>query len=228
MVKTMSIENLIDSEGFEIQWKNETYEVLEEGVVREIIGGCEQIGEDLGAVETIFGDPEDAENWHPQAESNSCAIACQEFVAEQLLNRDFSEHEMIEYAQKNGWYKPTEGTPRSDVGNLLESLGLEVERVSNNSITDLMQALADGEKVICGVNNMILAEPRLADMPGLTGNHAVEFIGVDFSNPHNPQVILNDPGVKNGQAIRHNMDVFVKSWNTCNNYAVIAGKSEAA
>lgn len=224
----MSIENLFESETQETQEKLEKYGVLENGVVREIIGEMEQPDENLGAVETIFGDPEDAENWHPQKENNSCAIACQEFVAEQLLDREFSEEKMIEYAQERGWYEPKEGTSRSDVGNLLEACGLEVERAENYTVTDLMQALADGEKVICGVNNMILAEPRMADMPGLTGNHAVEFIGVDFSDPKNPQVILNDPGVKNGQAIRHDMDVFMKSWETCNNYAVIAGKGVAA
>ena len=224
----MSIENLFDPEGLEIQEKITLYEVLEDGVVREIIGAVEQPAEDLGAVETIFGDPEDAENWHPQSESNSCAIACQEFVAEQLLDQEFSEQKMIEYAQERGWYEPTEGTPQSNVGNLLEACGLEVERAVNCTVTDLMQSLAEGEKVICGVNNMILEEPRMADMPGLTANHAVEFIGVDFSDPKNPQVILNDPGVKNGQAIRHDLDVFEKAWNTCNNYAVIAGKGVAA
>lgn len=223
----MDYEFTFEPEEQNVEEINEVYEILEDGVVREIIGVMEQPNEDLGDVETIFGDPEDAENWHPQLESNSCAITCQEFVAEQLLDRDFSEHQMIEYAQEKGWYEPTEGTPRADVGNLLEACGLEVERTVNCTVTDLMQALADGEKVICGVNNMILAEPRMADMPGLTGNHTVEFIGVDFSDPHRPQVILNDPGVKNGQAIRHDMDVFMKSWETCDNYAVIAGKGVA-
>lgn len=224
----MGYEFIFGPEELENTEKTLKYEVLEEGVVREIIGPIETACEDLGKVETVFGDPEDAENWHPQLERNSCAIACQEFVAEQLLEQEFSEQKMIEYAQEKGWYEPAEGTPRSNVGNLLEACGLEVERMTNCTVTDLMQALADGEKVICGVNNMILAEPRMADMPGLTGNHAVEFIGVDFSEPHNPKVILNDPGVKNGQAIRHDLDVFMKSWETCNNYAVIAGKVVAA
>lgn len=226
MVK-MGSEFLFNPEEYEVQENIESNEILEDGIIREIIGIRENSCEELGAVETVFGDPEDAENWHHQSEKYSCAIACQEFVAEQLMDRDFSEQEMIEYAQKKGWYEPTEGTSCSDVGNLLEAIGLDVERAENCTVTDLMQALADGEKVICGVNNLILAEPRLAEMPGLTANHAVEFIGVDFSNPHNPQVILNDPGVKNGQAIRHDMDVFVKSWSTCDNYAVIAGKGVA-
>lgn len=223
----MGSEILFNPEEPEIQENMEEIEVLEDGVIREIIGTAEKSCGELGTVETVFGDPEDAENWHHQSEANSCAIACQEFVAEQLLNCNFSEQEMIEYAQKKGWYEPSEGTSSSDVGNLLEAIGLDVERAVNCTVTDLMQSLADGEKVICGVNNLILAEPGLSDMPGLTANHAVEFIGVDFSNPENPQVILNDPGVKNGQGIRHDMETFLKAWDTGSNFAVIAGKGEA-
>jgi len=55
----MSIENLFESETQETQEKLEKYGVLENGVVREIIGEMEQPDENLGAVETIFGDPED-------------------------------------------------------------------------------------------------------------------------------------------------------------------------
>lgn len=220
----MSDELYMMSEMIESQELPVTNELLEEGVIREILGAPEQLEQTAGAMETVFGDPEDAENWHRQTQKNSCSIACQEMVAEQLLDRDFSEQEMIDYAEKQGWYDPAEGTPMSKVGSLLEAIGMDVERVSNCSITDLMQSLADGEKVICGVNNQILKEPRLADMPGLKANHSVEFIGVDFTNPKNPQVILNDPGVKNGQAIRHDMDVFMKAWSTCDNYAVIAGR----
>lgn len=223
----MNNELFFKSENMELRETTEENELLEEGVIREVLGAPERLEETVGAMETVFGDPEDAENWHHQAEKNSCSIACQEMVAEQLLDRDFSEQEMIDYAEKQGWYDPAEGTPMSKVGSLLEAIGMDVERARNCSITDLMQSLADGEKVICGVNNLILAEPRLADLPGLTANHSVEFIGVDFSNPKNPQVILNDPGVKNGQAIRHDMDVFMKAWNTCDNYAVIAGRGVA-
>ena len=199
-------------------------ELLEDGIIRETIGVAEKEGESIGVVETVFGDPEDAKNWHLQSERNSCVIACQEFVAEQLMERDFSEKEMIEYAEKRGWYDPKKGTAKSDVGNLLEAIGLDVERKSNNSITDIMQALSDGEKVICGVNSLILAEPQFADMPGLNADHAVEFIGVDFSNPKEPRVILNDSGRTDGRAIQHNLDVFLKAWDTSDNYAVIVGK----
>ena len=203
-------------------------EELEEGVIREQLGRHEETGEWNEAQERVIGNPEEADDhWHVQSEQNSCAVACQEFVAEQLLDREFSEQELIEYAKERDWYNPAEGTSITDIGKLLEAVGLEVERVQGLSIADLAQSLADGEKVICGVNNMILQEPALAELPGITANHAVEVIGIDYSNPAKPQVILNDPGVLNGKGIRHDLDVFLEAWETSNQFAVIADKKEA-
>lgn len=224
----MSKEYYFRPEQYEARESGEGQEFQEAGIIREIIGAQERAQEEIGNLETVFGDPEDAENWHKQSEKNSCAIACQEFVAEQLLDEDFSEQKMIEYAKAQDWYDPAEGTPKSKVGNLLEAIGLDVERRENCTVTDLMQALADGEKAICGVSCLALAEPRMADVPGLQADHVVEVIGVDLSDEQKPQVILNDPGVKNGKAIRYDLDVFLKAWDTGDNYAVFAGKGDAA
>ena len=133
---------------------------------------------------------------------------------------------MIEYAKERDWYDPAEGTSITDIGKILEDLGLEVERTQGMTIAELVQSLSEGEKVICGVNNMILQEPSLAELPGIKANHAVEVIGVDYSDPAKPQVILNDPGVENGQGIRHDMDVFLEAWETSDNFAVVADKKE--
>lgn len=203
-------------------------EILEDGVIREKLGTPLESGWD-DQQETVIGTPEEADDhWHRQTEMNSCAVACQEFVAEQLLEREFSEQEMIEYAKARDWYDPAEGTSITDMGNLLEAVGLQVERVENLAISDLAMSLAEGEKVICGVNNMILQEPSLVDLPGIDANHAVEVIGIDYNDPCNPVVILNDPGVENGQGIRHDMDVFMDAWKTSNYFAVIASRMEAA
>lgn len=204
-------------------------ELLEDGVIREKLGTDPEISEWYESKETVIGTPEEADDhWHRQSEMNSCAVACQEFVAEQLLDREFSEQEMIEYAKARDWYDPAEGTSITDIGKLLEAVGLQVERIENITISDLAMSLAEGEKVICGVNNMILQEPALADLPGINANHAVEVIGIDYSDPGNPQVILNDPGVENGQGIRHDLDIFMDAWKTSNHFAVIASRKEAA
>ncbi len=203
-------------------------EQLEEGVIRERLGMHEELTEWNEAQEKIIGNPEEADDhWHEQSEQNSCAVACQEFVAEQLLDREFSERELIEYAKERDWYDSAEGTSVTDVGKLLEAMGLEVERAEGLTIAELAQSLAEGEKVICGVNNMILQEPSLAGLPGISANHAVELIGIDYSDPIKPQVILNDPGVRNGRGIRHDMGVFLEAWETSNRFVVTANKKEA-
>ena len=202
-------------------------EQLEDGVFREIIGIMEQT-EMPEQTEAVIGDLEDVENWHPQAEAMSCTVSTQELVAEQLLDQDLSESKMIEYARRKGWYDPVEGASKADTGKLLEEMGFEVQRENNMTVADLLEALASGEKVICAVDNLSLACPEAAFLPGRRANHVVQLVAVDFSDPENPQVILNDTGVPNGQGIRHDLDVFMRAWSKGQNFAVTVGKGDAA
>ena len=89
----MSLE-IWDDDMAEAMEQAEGQQELEEGVLMENIGEMQQ---ELGGLmesfkdffegDDISGDPEkDMENWHHQTEQNSCAVACQEFVAEQLLD----------------------------------------------------------------------------------------------------------------------------------------------
>ena len=204
---------------------------LEEGVVLEHLGehiNVTEFSENDECNDTIAGTPEeDIDEWHEQLEPNSCAISCQTFIAEQLLNTDFSEAEMICKAKEMGIYNPESGTPASEVGDLLENLGLYVDRQYDAEIIDISQALEDGEKIICGVNAGILNDPELANIPGIKADHAVQVIGVDYTNPENVQVILNDPGVSDGQGIRHDLDTFMKAWDTSGNYTAFVDKGVA-
>lgn len=194
-------------------------ELLEEGVSLEHLRAGQGM-ETQEPKERMIGEPyEDMETWSPQAEDNSCAVACQEMIAEQLTGRDFSEEKMIALARERGWYDPESGTTMLDVGKVLEELGMTVERQTGATISDLAAALAQG-KVICGVNNMLLSVPELAMLPGLRANHAVQVIGIDTSDPNRVEVILNDPGVENGRGIRHSMDDFMKAWKTGGNFMV--------
>lgn len=194
-------------------------ELLEEGVSLEHLHAGQGM-ETEGQKERIIGQPyEDMETWSPQAEDNSCAVACQEMIAEQLTGQDFSEGKMIAFARERGWYDPESGTAMFDVGKVLEDMGMQVERQTGATISDLAAALEQG-KVICGVNNMLLSVPELAMLPGLRANHAVQVIGIDTSNPDRVEVLLNDPGVENGCGIHHGLDDFLKAWKTSGNFMV--------
>ena len=103
-------------------------------------------------------------------------------------------------------------------------MGLEVERQNGVTLAELAEMLDNGEKVIVGVNNMVLANPAMANLPGMSANHAVQVIGIDGTDPDNIQIILNDPGVENGQGIRHDLSTFMTAWSTSGNYTVSADK----
>ena len=206
---------------------NENQELKElknqKGLAFEHIGqkkiAINSIKEDDG----IFGNPEtDDNNWHMQNAKYSCAVVCQEFVAEQLLNKNFSEKEFADFAEKKGWYNVDSGTSLYDTGNILEELGINVQRNENLTLNDLAQELESDGKIICAVNTSIMQNPLFSLIPGLKADHAVQVIGIDYSNPKDPEVVLNDPGVENGQGRRVNLNTFLKAWETSNNFAAIA------
>ena len=195
----------------------------EDGLIVEHIGKGDMLSEIDVEGDGVLGNPEsDDDNWHLQNANYSCAVVCQEFIAEQLLKRDFSEQEFSEYAVRKGWYNVNSGTSLYDVGNILEDLGLNVEKSENLTLEDLAQELESDGKVICAVNTSILRNPLYSLIPGLNADHAVQVIGIDYSDPNNPEVILNDPGVEDGQGRRIDSETFLKSWKTSNNFAAIA------
>jgi len=163
----------------------------------------------------IIGTPEDdIDEWHLQETDCSCAIASQEFVLEQLTGEEYDEAELREIAEENGWYDPNGGTPVNDVGNLLEMEGLTVERSTGGSIEDIEECLNNGGKVIVSVDSDEIWYGENDDVygPGMDADHAVEVIGIDYSNPDEPMVILNDSGIPNGAGAAIPLDNFVEAW----------------
>lgn len=195
-------------------------EQLEAGVFRDKFTLNDQLREIDEQDDGMLGNPEtDSECWHPQAEDYSCSIACQTFITEQLTGELVNENEYIDAAKQLGWYFPEEGgTYNGDIGKLCELSGLNVERTFDNSFETLAEVVESDSKAIVNVNNMVLQNPAYADMPGIVSNHSVEVIGIDYSNPDHVEVILNDPGVENGQGIRHSLETFMKAWNTGGNF----------
>ena len=176
----------------------------------------------------IIGSPEkDMENWEHQTEHNSCAIACQKYVAEQLTGIEFSEERMIEYAKEQNWYDSETGTSLEDVGNLLEDIGLDVERKFDGSLQEITQCLAGDGKVICAINSAVLKCPEFSDIPGYKADHAVEITGVGIAENGDLKVIMNDPDMENGYGLCYDADVFLKSWSSSGNYMVSVSAKEA-
>lgn len=170
----------------------------------------------------IIGDVTDAmDSWHSQT-GNTCAVCSQEFILEDLLDREFTEGELTEVAEANGWFN--DGTPVEDVGNLLEYYGIRTERSEGNTLNDLRDSLADGNKVIVGVDSDELWSGQDNDLfgPGMDADHAIQVVGIDERVPDDIRVIINDSGVANGRCVSIPADVFVDAWEDGNCFMVEA------
>lgn len=174
----------------------------------------------------IVGDPvHDMGFWHEQQSDDTCAIAAQDFVIESLTGRDVSERELFLEAERNGWYVPGEGTTSADMDRLVASYGIPVEEHALGSIGELETDLAEGDKVIVGVNGEELWQ---LDPPGAfpAPDHAVEVIGV-VDTPSGEMVVLNDSGTPDGAGEMVPLERFLDAWSTSEDLVVDAGPGAA-
>lgn len=175
-------------------------------------------------------------HWHLQESPDTCAVAAQEFVLDDITGVDHSEAELVSIAEANGWYTPGGGTAPDDVGKLLDCFGVPTETQHGASVDDLAAALAEGKHVIVGVDSGELAHPGgydpddpLDQYPGIPGqgaDHAVQVIGIDNSDPANPMVVLNDPGRPDGQGGGVPLSIFAEAWEDSGNLLVTAWRSD--
>ena len=200
-------------------------ERLEDGIYRDTISRIPGV-EPMEGMETVIGEPlEDMEHWHMQESEMSCAVACQEFIAEELLDVRLEEKDLVEFAISKGWYDPKSGTTVENVGRIMEHLGLDVERKYNGTLEDLEQVLSEGGKVIVGINNGSMMIPDRIEtiyFPALTANHAVQVIGIDRTHPDDIKVILNDPGIEGGRGAVCDLSEFQTAWKTSGGFFVSA------
>lgn len=167
----------------------------------------------------MFGTPDrDSLHWDGQQNyADTCAIRCQEFILEQFTGKEIDESLLVREAEEHGWYTPGGGTRIEDVGKLLELHGVPVNRYQNASVFHLSLELAQGHKVIVGVDSHELWQgtsvlEEIRDSLGFqSADHAVVVSGIDTSDPNNVQVIVSDPGT--GEAVaRYPLEQFVNAW----------------
>lgn len=179
--------------------------------------------------QTVIGDPAmDMSSWHQQVHYDTCAIASQGFIIESLTGQHISEDALMYEAQQYGWYRQGAGTPLYHVGDLLEAHGISVVRKEGASLADIADQLRQQHKIIVGVNGedyWYHGSPNdpLASFPGIPGqqaDHAIEVIGINNTQPDHPLVIINDPGVPNGQGLEIPADIFYQAWSTSDYYMV--------
>lgn len=162
-----------------------------------------------------------------QAYSDTCAIKSQ-----QLILNDFgvpcSEDDLVQYSYEHGWYQGN-GTTMPDVGNLLETAGIPVTRQADANVFNLVSELAQGHKIIVGVDadelwhNESIGEKFknwLSDFfLGDTPDHALIVAGIDTSDPNNIQVLVTDPG-SGDYCKAYPLEQFMDAWADSSCYMV--------
>lgn len=161
-----------------------------------------------------------------QGNEGVCAIRSQQIVLRDY-GIDISLDELKAYAIEQGWYDPSDegGTPMWAIGNLLEVCGVHNNQSCDNTVYDLVNELAQGHRIIVGVDANELWASRDHDIlknakewfndffVGDTPNHALIVAGVQV-NPDNPtdiKVILTDPG-QGDLRIEYSLEDFMDAW----------------
>lgn len=160
-----------------------------------------------------------------QTYPDTCAIKAQQIILESR-GISVSEDALIQESIDNGWYHPGEGTRMDDVGKLLESHGLEVERYVNGSVEELARGLSQGKQIIIGVDSGELWHPGFYEefedvLLGPCADHALLVSGVSV-DPLNAetQVSLTDPGT--GEIFStYSLDDFLDAWDDSNNFMLL-------
>lgn len=151
-----------------------------------------------------------------QWEQDTCAIRSQEIVL-RSFGTFVSQEELVDIAQRNGWYAPGNGTPMEYVGNLLDLYNVPNHRIADANVFNLADELGQGHKVIVGVDiNELYGNSFWQSIKeylvGKTPNHAMIVSGLNTSDPDCIKVTLTDPGT--GKTLFEcPYEKFLSAWN---------------
>lgn len=144
---------------------------------------------------------------------DTCAIKSQQIIMHSF-GIDIPESTLVLEASAKGYFLPGQGTTPDMVGLLLEDHGIDVHTKQHATVYDLAAELAQGHKVIVGVDADELWYGSVWNdlFKGEQANHALIVTGIDTSNPNDVKVILTDPGT--GEVARsYPMSQFMDAWH---------------
>ena len=150
-------------------------------------------------------------------EENYCSLECEKYVLRRL-NIEFDEQQLLENAIHNGWQRQ-DGTALHNVGRHLEANGLVVTRRYKSSISDIAQALYEGDNVIVAVDGgeligngveKLLEDILISQIP----DHVVVVLSLDVENK---TITIFDPNSSN-QEDTYALEQFEDAWNDSKNY----------
>lgn len=169
--------------------------------------------------EKHFGHPASTETseYIHQNYPDTCAVQCQHLVLNEF-GIPATEDQLVREATTRGIYHPGSGTSPADVGKLLEAHGLEIHRYSHANQFNLANELAQGHKVIVGVESGKLwhDHPVRDDIASHLhighADHAVIVCGIDTTDPDHVKVLITDPGTGD-VAKAYPLEQFLDAWH---------------
>lgn len=147
--------------------------------------------------DNVVGEPARAMSlWEDQGETNRCGLYAQKFIIEEMTGQHIDIEQMVDTAEENGWFTEERGTSPLDMNKMLDYCGIDNEMSWDNDFNDLHNVLANGGRAIVAIDADEIWEGEEDGIfsPLDAANHAVEVAGIDYSDPDNPMVILNDSG----------------------------------
>ena len=166
----------------------------------------------------------DFTNPYQQTYPDTCAIKSQQLIMNEF-GIPVSEDQCVAYSMEQGWYSADgTGTQCEDVGKLLVDSGIPCTQRCEANVYDLANELAQGHKVIVGVDSGELWNGGFMEwlkdfFLGDTPDHALIVAGIDMSDPNNPMVVVTDPGTGDC-AKSYPLDQFMDAWSDSQCYMV--------
>ena len=166
----------------------------------------------------------DAVNPYQQTYADTCAIKSQQIILNEF-GIPATEDQLVQYSYEKGWYHGDgSGTTFQDIGNLLEDANISCTRQADANVFNLVSELAQGHKVIVGVDSGELWGNKFSAwyndfFNGDTPDHALIVSGIDTTDPNNIQVIVTDPGSGDYHKT-YPLDQFMDAWSDANCYMV--------
>jgi len=175
-----------------------------------------------------IGNPlNDSENWNLQTSPNSCAVMAQINIYESLTGYQLPEEIVCRIAEDIGWYDEQTGTPVIYTGNILQALGIPVEKSFDCSLGDIAGALSNGDKVMVCLDASEIWNPYRELTTGLPleqndSGHAVWVTGLDIESNGSVKVILNDSGLGEGKMMAVDGADFLNAWEDSGCFMAVA------
>lgn len=169
----------------------------------------------------IFGTTATSAYWVHQTTGDCLPMAAADVVGDKTGTR-LTEAQAVAAATVDGMYSPGKGGNLAVVPAFLRGYGVTATSAAPLSFVGLEQSLAAGDSVIAAVNGGQLWASSGAgtDSDGLNiADHAVV---VDQINATAGTVTLTDSAYAGGALETVPLSVFVSSWNTGGDWAVVA------